>query len=36
MNRRLVVLASVCALFAGGLVQAAPRAVVGELFSTDS
>ena len=36
MRRRLVVLFAVGSLFAGALAEAAPRAVMGELFSTDN
>ncbi len=36
MWHRLAVLVVVCALAAGGVAQAAPRTVVGELFSTDN
>lgn len=36
MKRRIVVLAALCGLTVAGLAQAAPRAVVGELFSTDN
>ncbi len=36
MWRRLAVLLAVGSLLAGGLAQAAPRAVIGELFSTDN